>query len=264
MIPGLGRSPGGGHGNPLQYSCLENLMDRGAWRATVHGVTQSQTRLSDQAQHREVKREIRNQKPCAECCHLQITQKPGAEPATDTRPGPHLLCPVSQSEGRTAEPHHPWVWGWKHRLGSGARQTMGAPRAELGSDRSWCVCRVCSGACHCGAAEGAPRHDEGAALGGPSCSRGRDCMSLGGRFSCLTPALSHLRVDIPGRRGISTHGANGLGDGWFSEPIILHRVSQKLNRWLNLFKRTSSCFGTREFRQNSGKEVSWIAEVAQR
>ena len=36
LIPGLGRSPGGGHGNPLQYSCLENPMDRGAWRATVH------------------------------------------------------------------------------------------------------------------------------------------------------------------------------------------------------------------------------------
>ena len=37
-IPGLGRSPGGGNGNPLQYSCLENPMERGAWRATVHGV----------------------------------------------------------------------------------------------------------------------------------------------------------------------------------------------------------------------------------
>ena len=36
LIPGTGRSPEGGHGNPLQYSCLENLMDRGAWRATVH------------------------------------------------------------------------------------------------------------------------------------------------------------------------------------------------------------------------------------
>ena len=46
-IPGLGVSPGGGHGNPLQYSCLENPMDRGAWRATAHGVTKSQTRLSD-------------------------------------------------------------------------------------------------------------------------------------------------------------------------------------------------------------------------
>ena len=43
LIPGSGRSPGGGHGNPLQYFCLENSMDRGAWRATVHGVTKSQT-----------------------------------------------------------------------------------------------------------------------------------------------------------------------------------------------------------------------------
>ena len=42
-VPGLGRSPGGGHGNPLQYSCLENPMDRGAWRATVHGVAKSLT-----------------------------------------------------------------------------------------------------------------------------------------------------------------------------------------------------------------------------
>ena len=38
-IPGLGRSTGGGHGNPLQYSCLEHLKDRGGWRATVHGVS---------------------------------------------------------------------------------------------------------------------------------------------------------------------------------------------------------------------------------
>ena len=45
MIPGLGRSPGGGPGNSLQYSCLENPMDRGAWRATVHGVTKSLTQL---------------------------------------------------------------------------------------------------------------------------------------------------------------------------------------------------------------------------
>ena len=41
LNPGLGRSPGGGNGNSLYYSCLENPMDRGAWRATVHGVTKS-------------------------------------------------------------------------------------------------------------------------------------------------------------------------------------------------------------------------------
>ena len=47
LIPGLGRSPGRGHGNPLQCSCLENPMDRGAWQATVHRVTESQTQLSN-------------------------------------------------------------------------------------------------------------------------------------------------------------------------------------------------------------------------
>ena len=47
LIPGSGRSPGEGNGNLLQYSCLEHSMDRGAWRATVHRVTKSQTCLSD-------------------------------------------------------------------------------------------------------------------------------------------------------------------------------------------------------------------------
>ena len=42
-IPGLGRSPGEGNGNPLQYSCLENPMDRGGWKVTVHGVAKSRT-----------------------------------------------------------------------------------------------------------------------------------------------------------------------------------------------------------------------------
>ena len=46
-IPGLGRSPGEANGNPLQYPCLENLMDRGAWWAAVHGVAKSWARLSD-------------------------------------------------------------------------------------------------------------------------------------------------------------------------------------------------------------------------
>ena len=53
LIPGLGKFPGGGHSNPLQYSCLENFMDRGAWRATVHRVAKNQIplkRLSTHAQ----------------------------------------------------------------------------------------------------------------------------------------------------------------------------------------------------------------------
>ena len=50
-IPGLGGSPGGGHGNPLQCSCLENPMDTGAWWATVHGVTKIQTQLKRLCRH---------------------------------------------------------------------------------------------------------------------------------------------------------------------------------------------------------------------
>ena len=46
-IPGLGKSPGEGNGNPLQYSCLENPMDGGAWQATVHGVAKSRKQLND-------------------------------------------------------------------------------------------------------------------------------------------------------------------------------------------------------------------------
>ena len=47
LIPGSGRFPGEGNGNPLQYSCLGNPMDRGAWQATIHEVAKSQTRLSN-------------------------------------------------------------------------------------------------------------------------------------------------------------------------------------------------------------------------
>ena len=50
-IPGLGRSPGGGHGNPLQYSCLENPKDRGACRAMVHRVTRGQRKLKQLSMH---------------------------------------------------------------------------------------------------------------------------------------------------------------------------------------------------------------------
>ena len=50
-VPGSGGSPGGGNGNPLQFSCLENPMDRGAWQATVHRVTKSLTQLKQLSMH---------------------------------------------------------------------------------------------------------------------------------------------------------------------------------------------------------------------
>ena len=56
--PWVGKIPGGGHGNPIQYSCLENPMDRGAWRAIVHGVTKSQTQLKRMSTHTQVSNRI--------------------------------------------------------------------------------------------------------------------------------------------------------------------------------------------------------------
>ena len=53
LIPEQGRSPGEGNGNPLQYSCLENPMKRGAWKATVHGVTESDTTKVTQQQQQQ-------------------------------------------------------------------------------------------------------------------------------------------------------------------------------------------------------------------
>ena len=78
-IPGLGRSPGEGNGNPLQYSCLENSIDRGTWWAAVHGVTKSWTRLSNSHTHTLTRmpatltskghhREPQSQPTCAGCC----------------------------------------------------------------------------------------------------------------------------------------------------------------------------------------------------
>ena len=59
-IPGSGRSLEGGHGNPLQHSCLENPMDRGAWQATVHGVTKNQIQLKRLSRQMLVVQRLRN------------------------------------------------------------------------------------------------------------------------------------------------------------------------------------------------------------
>ena len=65
-IPGSGRSLGGGNGNPLQYACLENPMDRRAWRATVHGVKKSWTWLSKRVLLSPHKRDPRELSPCVQ------------------------------------------------------------------------------------------------------------------------------------------------------------------------------------------------------
>ena len=58
LIPGLGRSPEGGSGNPLQYFCLENCMDREAWRAVVHRVAKSRTQLKQLSMHTQACRQV--------------------------------------------------------------------------------------------------------------------------------------------------------------------------------------------------------------
>ena len=72
-IPGWGRSPGGGHGNPLQYSCLENSMDRGAWRAMVHRVAKSQTQLKRLSTH--VSSEVTSEFSCCFCSTVTVNWK---------------------------------------------------------------------------------------------------------------------------------------------------------------------------------------------
>ena len=67
LILGLGRPPGGGHGNPFHYSCLENPMERGAWQATVHGVTKSWTNSTPPKLPHTVKEEKKKEEEILVC-----------------------------------------------------------------------------------------------------------------------------------------------------------------------------------------------------
>ena len=75
-IPGLGRCPGGGHGNPLQYSCLENPMDRRAWQATIHRIARSQTQLKQLSTHARI-RNLYSNKIFSEAHYLERIKKLG-------------------------------------------------------------------------------------------------------------------------------------------------------------------------------------------
>ena len=80
-VPESGRTPAGGYGSPLQYSRLENPMDRGAWWATVHSVPQSQTRLKWPSRHTEVGEEARvHRRPCCSECRKCLLR--GGRPQT--------------------------------------------------------------------------------------------------------------------------------------------------------------------------------------
>ena len=87
-IPVSGRSPGAGHGNPLQHSCLENPMDRGAWRAIVHRVTKTQTRLKRLSTHtKSGNREVGGRDIPARC--LKVGVVPASSPFSPRIPLTH-------------------------------------------------------------------------------------------------------------------------------------------------------------------------------
>ena len=127
-VPGLGRSAGGGNGNPLWYSCLKNPMDRGAWQATVHEVTKSQTRLSTHTQRQGDSENVSSRGPWLESCttglwasrvdtassapHPSCVQGPGSsEQPPDTQCSSLLNEVYISLKRKTALP--PWILGQK-------------------------------------------------------------------------------------------------------------------------------------------------------
>ena len=108
LVPESGGSPGGRNGNPLQYSCLENPMDTGGWRATVHGATKNRTRLSEHARTREeVENEQRSWRHAAERLKLRTR---GAEKAEEHCVSSVCLSvPASVSLDCTTSEVSPWT-----------------------------------------------------------------------------------------------------------------------------------------------------------
>ena len=117
LIPVLGRSPEG-NGNPLQYSCPENSMGRGAWQATAHGVTKSQTQLSDSHTHTHTHRDSQNKEKALLVVLVPIIL---LRPDEEERRG--SLTKRGGLKGKES-PHSWWIWGllkvkkgmWMHSI----------------------------------------------------------------------------------------------------------------------------------------------------
>ena len=116
--PGAGRSPGGGHGCPLLYACLENPMDRGAWRATVHGVTKNWTRLKQLSKHTHSLHDIEPQNKVsypapgsagqAGSASMEMDSYEHLIPKRGLRGLPCLFSPQHQLENHPSFPREAW------------------------------------------------------------------------------------------------------------------------------------------------------------
>ena len=113
LVPGLGRSPGEGNGNPLQYFCLENPMDRGTWWATVHGVTKGQTQLKWLSTHEYTKQTHRRRISSNGICRVRVglsVQERSAEVLPGTPCGCRPNSRARLSPGRAGLSHMLPLW----------------------------------------------------------------------------------------------------------------------------------------------------------
>ena len=106
-IPGLKRSPGGGDGNPFQYFCLENPMDRGAWHTTVHGVTKSQTWLSTHAFTPGQSGWLERCPFCRHCLSMPTLRQHGWQTCPCTqRNATDMVCSLPDSPHQSSRPKY--------------------------------------------------------------------------------------------------------------------------------------------------------------
>ena len=133
LIPGSGRSPGGVHGNPLQYSCLENSMDRGAWWATVHRVTESYTTESTEHSTHTWHLEHNIMNICWDAC---LTTRLSTGPSSDCSEHvpQYLTMPAD------------WMNGWRRSCIFNVVESLGNhPKEEIALCRDVYCSIICSG-----------------------------------------------------------------------------------------------------------------------
>ena len=115
LIPGSGTSPGGGHGNPLQYSCLENSTDRAAWRATVHGITESDRTEATEHTDTHTHTHTHSLLTSSGKSIIAVTLTAGRQAISNNFQV--VILPFDIQEGLGESPWAGHVWGWQPLYG---------------------------------------------------------------------------------------------------------------------------------------------------